>query len=176
MSILMTLITAVGLSMDAFSLAIIYGTMNMSKTTNNLMSTMVGIFHFFMPLLGYALGKIVLNIIPVHPDIVVGVIFIALAIEMLFSINKDEPAKLLNNFFSVLIFAFTVSIDSFSVGIAFGALETNIYTSCIIFAMTSFIFTYIGVNLGQKLVNKFGNISTMIGSIILLILGMNYIL
>lgn len=175
MSLLITFITAVGLSMDAFSLALIYGTLNMPKIMNKTMSIMVGVFHFFMPILGYTLGKIILGIVPINPDILVGLIFIVLALEMLISLKKEEQVKILTSFSSVCLFAFTVSIDSFSVGIAFGALKSNIILSSIIFSIISGLFTYLGVTLGKKLVNRFGSIATIIGSIILLILGISYL-
>ena len=115
MSILIILLLAVGLSMDAFSLALIYGTLNMPSKTNNLMSIMVGIFHFFMPYIGYKVGKIILDIIGMNPEVLIGVIFMVLALEMILSIRKEEQLKVLNNLLSIMVFAFTVSIDSFSI-------------------------------------------------------------
>ena len=53
MSLMMMFMLAIGLSMDAFSLALIYGTLNMSKSLNSKMSIMVSLFHFFMLILGY---------------------------------------------------------------------------------------------------------------------------
>lgn len=176
MSLIVIFMLAVGLSMDAFSLSMIYGTLNLSKKMQKLMSIMVGIFHFFMPLLGYQIGELILKVIKVNPDILVGVIFIILGIEMLLSLKKEEQVKLLTSIFSVIFFAFTVSIDSFSIGVGFGVANVNMLLPCIIFSITSAVFTYIGVVLGNKLANKFGNITTLIGSIILLILGISYIL
>lgn len=176
MSIPLILILAVGLSMDAFSLALIYGTLNLSDKIEKLMSIMVGIFHFFMPILGYTFGKIILSLIPINPNTLVGIIFIILSLEMLISLKKDEQVKILTNIASICMFAFTVSIDSFSIGIAFSALNNNIVLASIIFAITSGIFTYLGVALGKKLVSKFGSITTVLGGIILLILGINYLI
>ena len=51
-----TLTTAIALSLDAFSLAIIYGTVLKEKRTILILSLAVGIFHFFMPFLGYFLN------------------------------------------------------------------------------------------------------------------------
>ena len=175
MSLFIIFLTAVGLSMDAFSLSLIYGTLNMSKRMNRTMSIMVGIFHFFMPILGYFLGTIILKYLPINPDTLVGIIFIVLSIEMMISLTKDEQVKILTSFLSVCFFAFTVSIDSFSVGIAFGTLKNNIYLSSIIFSIISAMFTYLGVTLGNKLVKNFGGIATLIGSIILLFLGISYL-
>ena len=112
MSLWIIFITAVGLSMDAFSLSLIYGTLNMSKSKNQTMSIMVGLFHFFMPIMGYFLGTIILKYLPINPDTLVGIIFIALSIEMIISITKEEQVKILTSFLSICCFAFTVSIDS----------------------------------------------------------------
>lgn len=176
MSLIIIFMLAVGLSMDAFSLSLIYGTLNLKSSMQKLMSIMVGIFHFFMPLLGYQIGELILKVIKVNPDILVGIIFIILGLEMLLSLKKKDQVKILTGIASIVFFAFTVSIDSFSIGIGFGVANINMLLPCIIFSLTSAIFTYIGVLLGKKLSDKFGSITTLIGSIILLILGINYIL
>lgn len=175
MSLGILFLIAIGLSMDAFSLALIYGTLNMEKKYHNSMSIFVGLFHFFMPLFGYLVGKFIFSFLPIPPQMIAGIIFIALAVEMLFSLKKEEQLKLLENVYSICLFAFTVSIDSFSIGIGLGSLTNNIHIACLIFSITSAIFTYLGVKLGDILVKKFGNLATLVGSIILLWLGIHYI-
>lgn len=176
MSLFIIFILAVGLSMDAFSLAMLYGTLDLKSNMRKLMSVMVGIFHFFMPLLGHQIGELILKVIKVNPDILVGIIFIILGLEMLLSLKKEEKVKILTGLFSVILFAFTVSIDSFSIGIGFGVANVKVLVPCIIFSITSAIFTYAGVLLGKKLSDRFGSITTLIGSIILIILGISYLL
>lgn len=176
MSLIVIFILAVGLSMDAFSLALIYGTLDLPKKMQKLMSIMVGIFHFFMPILGYQIGELILKVIKINPDILVGVIFIILGIEMLISLKKDEQVKILTGMTSVVLFAFTVSIDSFSIGIGFGVANVNMLLPPIIFSLISALFTYMGVVLGKKLSDKFGNITTLIGAVILMVLGISYII
>lgn len=176
MPIILIITLAVGLSMDAFSLAIIYGTINLDKKIEKIMGITVGVFHFFMPIIGYYLGKLILNIIRINPDIIVGVIFILLGLEMIVSIKKEEQVKILTNLTSVIFFAFTVSIDSFSTGIAFGATSTVIFLPSIIFSIISGLFTYLGLIFGKKLSTTFGDITTLLGAIILIILGIKYLL
>lgn len=176
MSIGVILLIAVSLSMDAFSFSLIYGTLNLTKNKLIQMSLIVGIFHFIMPLIGYKLGEEILKIIKINPDILVGIILLILGIEMLFTLKKEEKVKIITNIFSIILFAFTVSIDSFSIGISFGVINTNILIPCIIFATISSIFAYIGLILGRKISFKFGNITLLIGSIILIILGINYLI
>lgn len=175
MTLPVIIILAVGLSMDAFSLALIYGTLDLKPTIRRLMSIMVGIFHFFMPLLGYQIGELILKVIKINPDILVGIIFMILGIQMILSLKEAEKVKILTGLFSVIFFAFTVSIDSFSIGIGLGVASAKIIVPCLIFSLISFIFTYIGVFLGKKLSDMFGSITTLIGAIILILLGIIYL-
>ena len=56
------LLIGISLSMDAFSLALIYGMQGMSNKQKLLLSIIVGIYHFIMPLIGLSFGTIVENI------------------------------------------------------------------------------------------------------------------
>lgn len=172
MSIFVIITIAVGLSMDAFSLSLIYGTLNMNSKIKKWMIAMVGIFHFFMPIIGYKVGKSILEIIRFNPDTLVGTIFLFLSIEMFLSIKNDEKVKIIHSILSTVLFAFTVSIDSFSIGVSFGVLKDRIIFPSIIFAISSAVFTYLGLRLGKKLSDKFGKIATLIGASILLILAL----
>ena len=177
LDILQLLILAIGLSMDAFSLSIVYGTLNLSKKIKNFLSITVGIFHFLMPLLGCILGLFIVHHIISNPDILVGIIFTVLSIEMLLNIKElDEEKKDFKNLLNAFLFGFSVSIDSFSVGIALGTHNENIILAGTIFAITSFIFTFLGLNIGKFLTSKFGKIANIIGSILLLILAIGYFL
>lgn len=175
MSIIVIFIIALGLSMDAFSLSLIYGTLRLDKKVHTILSIVVGLFHFFMPILGYKIGELIISTIKIPPNIIAGLIFIILGIEMILSLTKEENIKSLTNLISIIIFAFTVSVDSFSIGISFGVSKTNIILSSLIFSIVSGLLTYIGISLGNKLSLKFGNISVLIGSIILIILGITYL-
>lgn len=165
---------AIGLSMDAFSLALAYGTTKINVRKKIILSLTVGIFHYIMPNLGALLGtELLLNYIA-KANYLVGIIFLILAIEMFISRN-DEKKGLITNLLSIIIFAFTVSIDSFSVGIALSLTSKTIITACLIFALTSMSFTFLGINIGHKITIKFEKKSEYIGIIILLLLGLKYL-
>lgn len=177
MKYLELIIMAVGLSMDAFSLAIVYGTCNLSKKVKRFLSITVGIFHFIMPFLGSLIGSFVLNNIITAPNLLVAIIFTILSIEMLLNIKDLEKAKKdFKNFFEAFLFGFSVSIDSFSVGIALGSHNENVILAGLFFAVFSFIFTSFGLTLGNKLTIKFGKVANIIGSILLLILAIAHFL
>lgn len=170
------ILIGIGLSMDAFSLAILYGTLNIGKKKINALSIIVGIFHFFMPILGYFLGSMVLSYIMLNAHILVGTIFLIIAIEMLISLFKNEEVPILSNPFSLFLFGFTVSIDSFSVGIGLASLNKPLYLYAIIFSIISFLFTYTGLRLGGKISERFGKYGTLLGSMILLFLAIYHYL
>ncbi len=171
--ILIYIFMALGLSMDAFSLAIAYGANGFSKQKIIFLSILVGIFHFFMPRFGSMIGLACFQRFIVHTNLMVGIIFLLLAIEMIRSLRDSEIIDI-TNFISMIIFAFTVSVDSFSVGIALSITKTNIFLPSLIFAGVSCFFTGLGLFIGKYLNEKFGKWSVFLGIIILLFLSLKY--
>lgn len=165
--------TGIGLSMDAFSLSLSLGTTNPNNKTIIKTSLIVGLFHFFMPLLGYFIGYSFQYRIP-SINIITFILFVILSIEM-YKTKDEEKPTILNNI-TILLIAFTVSIDSFTVGIAFGLNNELITISSLIFSIISSLFTYLGLTLGKKLKYKYNKLSTYLGIILLLIVAFKYLL
>lgn len=170
------LLVAVGLSMDTFSLSLSYGMININKKDIIIISIFVGLFHFFMPLLGNIFGSIILNVIPISERIIIGIIFLIISFELIISLFKKEDIKPINNYFDIILFSITVSIDSFSTGLALDVFNTSNILVAIIFMIISFIFTYIGLNLGKNLHDFIGKRAEYIGILILLSLSIFYLI
>ena len=175
-TLLTTILIGIGLSMDAFSLSFSYGTLNINKKDRVILSSLVGLFHFFMPLLGLFIGNIILKYIIIDLDILLAIIISLIGIEMIISSIKKEDNTMLLSLLSFILFAFSVSIDSFSVGIGLKGINNNYLQVSIIFSLCSFIFTYIGLILGTKLSDLVGRYAKTIGGIILIGLGIYYFL
>ena len=169
-----TLIIGISLSMDAFSLALIYGTQSISKKNKIILSIIVGIYHFVMPLRGVFLGNIILKYLVINLSIVVSIIFLFIGIEMIISSIKDDSHDFVVSIFGFLIFGLSVSIDSFTTGIGLNVINNNYLEVSSIFCIVSGSFTYLGLILGNKLGSIFGKLSTIIGGVILIILGIIY--
>lgn len=175
MNIILVFLIAISLSMDAFSLSLAYGTISLSKNDIKLLSVIVGIYHFFMPILGMLIGNFILNVLKINDNILVFVIFLFIGISMIIeSFKKGEKVKKLK-ITEMILFGLAVSIDSFSIGIGLNAISNNFLICSIIFSITSFVFTYIGLVLGNKLNQLIGKVATFIGGITLIILGIIYI-
>ena len=171
-----TLLIAVALSMDAFSLSIIYGTIGLNKKNRILLSVTVGIYHFIMPLVGSQLGNVILKYIPINPNILISIIFLAISIEMFISTREEKEVISLNSIISLLIFGFSVSLDSFSIGIMLYEITNCIIIPPIIFSFVSATFTIIGLLIGKSLRDNLGNKAIILGSIILFLLGIYYLI
>lgn len=173
---LLFLLIGIGLSMDAFSLAIIYGANNIEKKKIMLLSVIVGIFHFIMPNLGSILSNHFLSGFILYSNIITGIVFLILAIQMIFSLKEEENAKQITSYLEIFLFAIAVSLDSFSVGMALSLENQNLILGGIIFTFVSAIFTFIGLILGKYLGKKTGKIGKVIGIIILFVFSIKYLL
>ena len=176
MSFLIPFIIAVSLSMDAFSLALAYGTQNISKPKTIILSISVGIFHFFMPLFGYIVGYKIINILPIKPNTLIFIVLFIIGIQMILeSIKNNNIVKPLS-YIEILLFSLAVSLDSFTTGLGLDILYKSKLVSIILFSLCSFSFTYLGLNLGEYISNKIGKISTFFGGITLIVIGVIYII
>ena len=165
----------ISLSMDAFSLALVYGTYSLVKKDILLLSVIVGLFHFFMPLMGLLFGSVVSQYFIFNISLVVGVIFGIIGIEMIISSIKEESINVMVSIFGFLLFGLSVSIDSFTTGIGLSLVSSSYIVSSIIFMFISAFFTYMGLIFGSKISYKFGKYATFSGGIIMLILSFSYI-
>lgn len=176
MSIWIILIVAVSLSMDAFSLSLAYGTLNLENKYIKKLSMIVGIYHFMMPLFGVLMGTFILKVLPMDPNFIVFIVLFFIGCQMVLeSFKEEEPVKKMSSF-EMLLFGLAVSIDSFSVGIGLKMLTSYYLLCAILFALTSFIFTFLGLHLGKKVHQKLGKVATLIGGIVLMILGIVYLI
>jgi putative Mn2+ efflux pump MntP len=162
--------------MDAFSLALIYGTYGLTRREEILLAVIVGIFHFGMPLLGVTFGSIIMKYFIFNVHLVVGIIFGIIGIEMILSSNREEDVKIMVSLVGFLLFGLSVSIDSLTTGIGLSAISHHYVGISFMFMIVSGSFTYIGLRMGNKLSERFGKYATISGGIIMILLAIHYIL
>lgn len=176
LNLLVIIVIAVSLSMDAFSLSLAYGTLNLEKKNINQLSVIVGIYHFIMPLFGMFCGSKVTSLIPISSDLLVFLVLTVIGIEMILdNFKKQEQVKIMK-LGELVLFGLAVSIDSFSVGIGLKSITSNFLLAAVIFSLTSFLFTYVGLNFGKKINSIIGMLSTLIGGVVLVIIGILYLI
>ena len=170
------IIIAISLSMDAFSLSLAYGTLNIEISKIKKLSLVVGLFHFIMPIVGMNVGKIIVYLLPIKPTTLVSIVLFLIGAEMIIEAFKNEK-KLNNlNLFNMLVFAFAVSLDSFTLGLGIEIIYKNPYIASVIFMIFSSFFTFLGLILGKKINDIIGFISTLLGGFSLIIIGLIYLI
>lgn len=157
------ILIGISLSIDAFSLAFTIGLNSKSNISYKKYSFIVGLFHFFMPLLGFILKELIIYKIVYIPN---KEILIIVLIFLIFSIlfDKNENKELINPF----IFALSVSIDSSIMGLTLK--KYNLIFSITSFSIISYIFTIIGFKMSIKFKSYFKDYSKIISIFILMII------
>lgn len=173
----------VGLSMDAFAVALCKG-LNMKKI--NYLHTVIialffGGFQAFMPLLGWFLGKRFETYIKsVDHWIAFGLlVYIGgkMAWEAIKGGDEEEEAggdKL--DLKELTIMAVATSIDALAVGITFAFYSVSIVPSISIIGVTTFCLSIIGVMIGNRFGMKYKSKAEIAGGIILILIGLKILL
>ena len=166
---------AVSLSMDTFSLSIVYGTYGISMNNQIVLSIVVGVFHFFMPLIGVLFGNLILEFLSYNTNFIVGIIFGIIGVDMILSVKSDKKIKLFTSIVGYLLFGFTVSLDSLTIGIGLSLITTHYIGASVMFMIVSCLFTFFGLKFGDFFSKRVGRYSCFLGGVIMLILSLYYI-
>ncbi len=177
MSILINLfLIGISLSMDTFSISLSIGTFEISKKKILIFSILVGIFHFFMPILGNALGYKIVRFLNINVNFLLGFILLFIGIEMIIDLFKNENKEFNLNFLNMILISISVSLDSFSTGIGLSAVTDNFILSGLIFSFIAFLFTLMGLIIGKYSSKKLGIYAKILGIILLFTIGFFHIL
>ncbi len=169
------ILIAIALSMDTFSLSLGLGTYDINTKNCLKLSFIVGIMHFFMPLLGNILGNTVIAFFAVNSNKLLGGILLFLAVNLFFSMLKNEKIEADISLLGMFFFAFGVSIDAFSTGLGLNAITDNKILAMSIFSLTSFLFTFGGLLIGKFAREHLGTKAKILGLILLTSLGIYHL-
>lgn len=170
------LLIAVALSMDTFCSSLSLGFLGINKTKGYILSIIVGIMHFIMPLLGNTIGNIVLIYLPFNHDTFLGLIFLTLAFKTIYDVYFSEEKEIKINIIGIITFAISVSFDAFTTGIGLTLNKESIIIASTIFMIVSFLFTITGITIGKYVNEKFGKVSASLGIILLFTMAMYLII
>ena len=168
------LIIGISLSMDTFSLSLSIGTFIKTKKETIIMSFLVGIMHFFMPLIGIFLGNKILLFLKLNVNHLLGIILLFICMEMIIDLFKKDEKLFELNLLNIMLISFSVSLDSFSTGIGLNAVTNNYLLAGITFSVCATAFTYLGLLIGKYSNDRLGMYANLIGIIILLLVGITH--
>jgi len=181
MDFISTLLIAIALAMDAFSVSLTKGfTMkNITKTQILWFATFFGGFQIMMPVIGWFVGVQLEWIISTFAPWVAFILLALIGCNMIReSLTEDDDIKKDDKFSfkELTLLAIATSIDAFAVGVTYAVLQTNILIPVIIIGIVAFLFTIVGIYLGKKIGNYFGDKFEILGGVILILLGLKILL
>ena len=177
---LFSVLLGIGLAMDAFSVSLANG-LNDKNMKAPKMLGIAGMFGFFqglMPLLGWLafhfLSKsfeFIERSIPYIALVLLCAIGIKMLIDAFKSKNDEEESKPLG-FGALIIQGIGTSIDAFSAGTNIAEYDIfDALISVLIIAVITFAICVLGVFLGKKFGTKLAGKATILGGIILIVMG-----
>ena len=181
MSILELFILAVGLSMDAFAVAVCKGlAIGKCRLKHALIPGLwFGIFQALMPLIGYYLGaRFEKYITSIDHWIAFGLLAAIGANMLREAFGKEEPdaADASLSVKAMLPMAIATSIDALAVGITVAFLQVRIYAAVSFIGVVTFLLSMLGVKVGSIFGVKYKAKAEAAGGIILILLGVKILL
>ena len=183
MQIFEVLLIGVGLSMDAFAVAICKG-LQMQKINcrfSAIIALFFGGFQALMPLIGWVLGRQFQRyIVQIDHWIaflllsIIGINMIRESREQEEECCKEDLKKM--DYKELFMLAIATSIDALAVGVTFAFLKVNIVSSITIIGITTFLISFIGVSIGNVFGMKFKGKAEFFGGAVLILIGLKILL
>ncbi len=185
MSFIEALAMALALGTDAFSVAMAIGTRQYRLMEIIKISLIIGIFHVFMPLLGYFGGELVQEFIyryfPINNgldyifELIGAGILLLIGFYMIIESRMEEREipEINSGSWGVLVVATGVSIDALSVGISLGMLGFGLAV-VFLFGLVAALMMGSGLFLGTKIGHWLGNNAQVFGGLALIYIGFHF--
>ncbi len=183
LSIIELLLIAIGLAADAFAVSVCKGLAS-GKPSKGLVFSAGGFFGFFqalMPFIGYLLGKTFAGVIEAYDHWVAFALLLLIGANMIREalFKKEEKATSTYRFGEMTVLAIATSIDALAAGVSFACLEFEfiwLVVSVLVIGVITFILSCVGVAIGATIGNKGGKVASIIGGVILILIGVKILL
>lgn len=172
-------LTALGLSMDAFAVAICKGMSARQLRAGQALLTgaYFGGFQALMPLLGWALGSRFAELISSVDHWIAFGLLLVIGLNMVReSRSKAEDMDPGFGFKIMLLLALATSIDALAVGIGFAFLSVDIVPAVLLIGITTFVLSAAGCYIGRAFGSRFKSKAELFGGIILILIGSKILL
>ena len=186
MGIVELLLTAVGLSMDAFAVSVCrgLGMRRLNLRTAVVLALFFGGFQALMPLIGLALGSQFMWLIGPVDHWVAFVLLAFIGGKMLWEALRggdegygcgceDTSGIDLREF---LVLAVATSIDALAAGISFAALAVDIVPAVALIGVITFALSLVGVAVGHFFGARWEKPASVVGGVVLVLLGLKILL
>ena len=179
MSFVELLLIAVGLSMDAFAVAICKGLSIRELKPRHavLVGLYFGGFQALMPVIGWLLGARFEHVIASFDHWVAVCLLAIIGISMIQeAFSKAEELSDDLGVRTMVMLAVATSIDALAVGITFAFLQVKILPAAGLIGVTTFLLSALGVYIGRLFGLRYKAKAEFAGGVILILIGLKILL
>jgi putative Mn2+ efflux pump MntP len=168
---------ALGLAMDAFSVAIgvsiaLGGT---SKRQTFRLAWHFGLFQALMPVVGWAAGTSVRPWIEGWDHWLAFILLSVVGGRMIFESVRSSSGESIRTDptrgWSLVVLSIATSIDALAVGLSFAALGVQVWFPAAVIGVTAGVMTLLGTFGGRALGSRFGSRMAVVGGFVLIAIG-----
>lgn len=166
------------LGLDAFSLGIGIGLRGIRKLDILKLGLVVALFHMIMPLIGMAAGQAVSSLLGGVAAKAGGLLLLLLGGSMIYGSFRGGQQVTLDHRTAagLLLFAFGVSIDSFSAGVSLGIFAADLLVTMLVFGFFGGAMSVAGLLLGRSVGRGLGEYGEACGGAILFAFGVMFLI
>lgn len=174
---------AVGLSMDAFAVAIGTSAIIRGVTLRQVfrLAFHFGLFQALMPVIGWLLGTMAAGRIQAYDHwVAFGLLcFVGgrAVWEALFGeSDRDGPRRDPTRGMSLVLLSLATSVDALAVGLTFAMLDIRVWYPALVIGLVAGSFTVAGMVFGARLGAMFGRVMEVLGGLVLIGIGLRILI
>lgn len=199
MNVVDILAVAVGLGMDAMSVSAAIGVKWHGPRQTFRLALSMGLFQFFMPLIGWGGGKKLADVVEHFGSYLAAALVFAVAAKMLYEAYRKHPGEVEENLeakaeqlvervahvhpkdptkgWSLMVLAVATSLDALVVGFSLGLKgEGTIWLASVVIGLVAAGMSLVGVLVGRRVGKALGPVAETIGALVLIGLGVSFLL
>ena len=171
------IVLAIALSMDAFAVSIGLGSKGDIKGLGLKAGLFFGLFQALMPFIGYLGGKGVLGWVADYSHWIAFALLLLIGGKMVYEGLQEgieeDIAAITNKM--MLLLAVATSIDAMAAGFSLTLLDFNPYLACLIIGVTTFAFSWVGVQIGKRSGTWLESKAEIFGGVVLILIGIKFL-
>lgn len=180
MSLVELFLIAVGLSMDAFAVAVCKGLAmpSMSWKKAAVVGLYFGGFQALMPFLGYLLGSGFKDVISSYDHWIAFILLALIGVNMIRESREDGEESLDASLGvrTMVLLAIATSIDAMAVGVTLAFLAVPILSSVSFIGVVTFFLSVVGVKAGNVFGCRYKSKAELTGGLVLILIGLKILL
>jgi putative Mn2+ efflux pump MntP len=181
MSFLTLFLIAVGLSADAFAVALGKGLQMRRLSVRGVLvlSLTFGLFQGLMPVLGWAVATGFSDYVAAVDHWIAFGLLAVIGAKMIWEAFGDDEGPHGDGrvpFMELMVLGVATSIDALAVGISFAFLDVSVAGAAVLIGVTTFVLSGVGVLLGPRAGVRFRGPAEVVGGLVLIGIGLKILL